>query len=273
MRWKMLRLRSKTSRVFGFAPWNSIVLRHPMPSTQSRHSARDPDAELFYLIGEDNLPHHRSGIVSRISATGAVRRARSLRHDGRRRHSIVRRDRIFPRRISETGLPRAVPFGISYRRRSSELSAVTTLYRKITDRPEKLAKTCADLAADKKAEEIVVLDLRGISTFTDFFVICSGTSEPHLKAIAGEIEGRLKIDHGLRPVLDRRISGEPVDRARLHASHRARFSSRKARVLQSGRLVGRRPSPSVEASRRETLRLFRQPLFFLRRGCGRSLCW
>jgi ribosome-associated protein len=45
----------------------------------------------------------------------------------------------------------------------------------------------------------VVLDLRGISSFTDFFVICSGTSEPHLKAIAGEIEQRLKDDHGIRP--------------------------------------------------------------------------
>ncbi len=45
----------------------------------------------------------------------------------------------------------------------------------------------------------MVLDLRGISTFTDFFVICSGTSEPHLKAIAGEIEQRLKEDHGIRP--------------------------------------------------------------------------
>jgi ribosome-associated protein len=45
----------------------------------------------------------------------------------------------------------------------------------------------------------VILDLRGISTFTDFFVICSGTSEPHLKAIAGEIEDRLKKDHGVRP--------------------------------------------------------------------------
>jgi ribosome-associated protein len=40
--------------------------------------------------------------------------------------------------------------------------------------------------------------LRGISTFTDFFVICSGTSEPHLKAIAGEIETRLKQEHGVR---------------------------------------------------------------------------
>jgi ribosome-associated protein len=42
------------------------------------------------------------------------------------------------------------------------------------------------------------LDLRGLSTFTDFFVICSATSEPHLKAIAGEIETRLKEDHGIR---------------------------------------------------------------------------
>ena len=44
-----------------------------------------------------------------------------------------------------------------------------------------------------------MLDLREISSFTDFFVICSGTSEPHLKAIAGEIEQRLKEDHGIRP--------------------------------------------------------------------------
>jgi ribosome-associated protein len=40
--------------------------------------------------------------------------------------------------------------------------------------------------------------LRGISTFTDFFVLCSGTSEPHLKAIAGEVETKLKQDYGIR---------------------------------------------------------------------------
>ncbi|MEO7168447.1 MAG: ribosome silencing factor [Spartobacteria bacterium] len=65
--------------------------------------------------------------------------------------------------------------------------------------PEELATACATYAADKKAEDIVVLDLREISTFTDFFVICSGTSEPHLKAIAGEIEGRLRKDDKVRP--------------------------------------------------------------------------
>jgi ribosome-associated protein len=55
------------------------------------------------------------------------------------------------------------------------------------------------LASNKKAEEIVVLDLREISTFTDFFVICSATSEPQLKAIAGEIEGRLRKEHRIKP--------------------------------------------------------------------------
>lgn len=46
----------------------------------------------------------------------------------------------------------------------------------------------------------MVLDLQGISTFTDFFVICSATSEPQLKAIAGEIEAQLKQQHSVRPV-------------------------------------------------------------------------
>ncbi len=39
--------------------------------------------------------------------------------------------------------------------------------------------------------------MRGIDSFTDFFVICSGTSEPHLKALIGELEGRLKKEHGV----------------------------------------------------------------------------
>ncbi len=54
---------------------------------------------------------------------------------------------------------------------------------------------CASIAADKKAEDIVAIDLRNLSTFTDFFVICTGQSEPQLKAIAGEINDRLKKEH------------------------------------------------------------------------------
>ena len=52
-----------------------------------------------------------------------------------------------------------------------------------------------------------MLDLRGISTFTDFFVICSATSEPQLKAIANEIETELRKEHATRPVA---IDGFPA---------------------------------------------------------------
>lgn len=57
---------------------------------------------------------------------------------------------------------------------------------------ETLARTCAAAALDKKAVDPVVLDLRGISTFTDFFVICSGESEPQIKAIANSIREALR---------------------------------------------------------------------------------
>ena len=63
---------------------------------------------------------------------------------------------------------------------------------------EKLAKLCRDVALDKKADDVVILDLRDISTVADFFVICTGNSEPHLKAIADEIGRRLR-DDGIRP--------------------------------------------------------------------------
>ena len=63
-----------------------------------------------------------------------------------------------------------------------------------------LAKTAAKYADDKQAEEIVVLDLQGISTITDFFVICSGSSKPHLKAIQREIREKLKDEHETAPI-------------------------------------------------------------------------
>jgi ribosome-associated protein len=64
---------------------------------------------------------------------------------------------------------------------------------------KKLALLCRELADDKKAEDIVVLDVRKVSSVTDYFVIASGTSEPHLRAIVNEIEDRLRDDHGVKP--------------------------------------------------------------------------
>jgi ribosome-associated protein len=50
-----------------------------------------------------------------------------------------------------------------------------------------LAKACALAADENKAEDIRVLDVSGLSPITDFIVICSGTSMPHLKAIMRDI--------------------------------------------------------------------------------------
>jgi len=51
-----------------------------------------------------------------------------------------------------------------------------------------LAKKIAALAIAKKAQEVTILDLRGLTTMTDFFVLCSGDSDTHVKAIGDAVE-------------------------------------------------------------------------------------
>jgi ribosome-associated protein len=62
----------------------------------------------------------------------------------------------------------------------------------------KLALLCRELADNKKADDITILDVRKLSSVTDYFVIASGTSEPHLRAIVDEITDELRDEHGLR---------------------------------------------------------------------------
>jgi ribosome-associated protein len=65
--------------------------------------------------------------------------------------------------------------------------------------PLDLARRVVELAEDKKAADIVLLDLQGLTTMTDAFVIASGGSERQLGAIAdGIAEGMREI--GVRPI-------------------------------------------------------------------------
>ena len=64
---------------------------------------------------------------------------------------------------------------------------------------EKIAKLCAKYADDKKAEDIVILDVRGLSPITDYFVICTASSSPHLRAVLREIEDQMFEEHDLHP--------------------------------------------------------------------------
>jgi len=54
-----------------------------------------------------------------------------------------------------------------------------------------IAELAARSAIERKALDVVVLDLRGLSSITDYFVICSGTSDTHVEGIAENIEEKL----------------------------------------------------------------------------------
>jgi ribosome-associated protein len=69
--------------------------------------------------------------------------------------------------------------------------------------PEEMAAAIADLAADRKALDIVQLDLRGMIGYADYFVICSGRTDRQTRAIHDAIHEGLKA----RGVLPRRVEG------------------------------------------------------------------
>jgi ribosome-associated protein len=69
---------------------------------------------------------------------------------------------------------------------------------------EELARRIAAIADEKKAGDLVALDVRGLVGYTDFLVICTARNERQAKAIHGEVYQRLKQD-GLLPA---RVEGE-----------------------------------------------------------------
>jgi len=70
--------------------------------------------------------------------------------------------------------------------------------------PEEITMAVAEYASDAKAEEIVELDLRGLTSVADYFVICTGRSDRQVKAIHDAIHEGCKSAHGLLP---RRVEG------------------------------------------------------------------
>jgi ribosome-associated protein len=72
--------------------------------------------------------------------------------------------------------------------------------------PEDLAREIVEYAADRKALDLVQLDLRGMIGYTDYFVICSGRTERQTKAIHDAIYEGLKSAHRRLP---ERVEGLP----------------------------------------------------------------
>lgn len=64
---------------------------------------------------------------------------------------------------------------------------------------EAMARRLAALADSKKAEEIVVLDMRQLVSYTDFLVICTGRNERQVRAVVDEVKLQVKQELGLLP--------------------------------------------------------------------------
>ena len=75
--------------------------------------------------------------------------------------------------------------------------------------PEEITTAIAQYASDRKALDIVQLDLRGMIDYTDYFMICTGRTDRQAKAIHDAIYQGMKSEHGILP---RRVEGFPEAR-------------------------------------------------------------
>ncbi|MBN2514809.1 MAG: ribosome silencing factor [Deltaproteobacteria bacterium] len=64
---------------------------------------------------------------------------------------------------------------------------------------KKTVLKCTNAALDKKAKNLIILKVKELSSFTDYFIICSGTSDRQVKGIAASIEETLKKS-GIQPL-------------------------------------------------------------------------
>jgi ribosome-associated protein len=70
-----------------------------------------------------------------------------------------------------------------------------------------IARTIVDALEDKKGEDIILLDLREIIPFTDYYVVCSGTSDRMLRALMQSAVEQVKSSHSVIA----KTEGEPFD--------------------------------------------------------------
>ncbi len=66
-------------------------------------------------------------------------------------------------------------------------------------KPLEQARRIAALVHDKLARDVVILDMRPVCAYTDYFVVCTGANARQTKAIWDEVHGRLKQENGILP--------------------------------------------------------------------------
>ena len=236
---------------------------HPAPRSAAAVAAAFPGrAERIVVIAGPQLDVSASDIRRRAAAgeplDGLVPPAvaRSSRPHALYRHPEPQEDEPIvtepaplagtPTDEPATPAPAPRPDGLPNRDAAAAAAAAATALPAAERPPLDIARRIVELAEDKKAADIVLLDLTGLTTLADAFVICSGGSERQLDAIAdGIIEGM------------RAEKVRPIGREGTAASHWVLSTSARSSSTSS-----RRPSASTTRSRSTGPRR--------RRSCGSS---
>ena len=61
-----------------------------------------------------------------------------------------------------------------------------------------LPHAIVDVLEEKKGEDILLLDLKGVTDFCDYFVICNGTSDRMLDALADDLVRKIRVSHQVK---------------------------------------------------------------------------
>ena len=128
---------------------------------------------------------------------------------------------------------------------------------------------------EKKASDVLVLDLRGKTSFCDWFVLCSGNTPRHVQAMANGVLSKVRTDHHMRPIGAEGLAAGrwallDYDDVLVHIFEAPlrRYYDLEGLWLDAGRADGR-ARPGRLGGRRRRRRVRREPVAGLRR-IGRS---
>ncbi len=250
-------------RLSACARSRSSAVGRPTPSIRCEHPCQPPDAELTFIVGARHggtLPAWREPeelLALALAGGGRACRRRAVARRSARgcagraapRVALPRRCRrsTSPPRWCASARPRASR-STTWWPAVARYIAEHGLYREAVGRrlmrsrarssPE-LVGEIARYAADKKAIDVVELDLRGVLGYTDYFVICSGNTDRQAKAIHDGILEGLKHEHGIAAAPRRGLRRRGLDPDGLPRRGRPHLHARDARVLPPRAALGR----------------------------------
>ena len=125
-----------------------------------------------------------------------------------------------------------------------------------------LAQRAASILLDRKANDVVLLSLKGVSDMTDYFLIASGTSDTHVRALGNAVLEDMKKETGQTA-----HHVGPLGAARLRRLRRARVPSHAAQLLPDRASVGGRAGRADHRSLRALIQSTALSTAHSRRDC------